>query len=109
MLLIPSCPRELNPQQRTCPVDITAQPWFAPATTSTTVPVNPSTTPAATLPVVAALVPNWPLAFEPKHFTESLLINAHVNSVPAVITVDVPPMSTAVGAELDAVVSSCPN
>ena len=58
VLLIPSWPRELNPQQRTCPVDITAQPWLAPATTSTTVPVNPSTTPGVALPVVAELVPN---------------------------------------------------
>ena len=42
---IPNCPKSFFPQQRTCPVDITAHAWLAPATTSTTVPVRPVTTP----------------------------------------------------------------
>jgi hypothetical protein len=42
-LPIPNCPKSFSPQQRTCPVDITAHAWLVPATTSTTVPVSPVT------------------------------------------------------------------
>ena len=63
---IPNCPKSLSPQQRTCPVDITAHAWLVPAVTSTTVPTRPVTTAAVSRTEPEAPEPNWPLALSPK-------------------------------------------
>ena len=63
---IPNCPKSLSPQQRTCPVDITAHAWLVPVVTSTTVPVRPVTTAAVSRTEPEAPEPNWPLALSPK-------------------------------------------
>lgn len=63
---IPNCPKSLSPQQRTCPVDITAHAWLVPVVTSITVPVRPVTTAAVSRTEPEAPEPNWPLALSPK-------------------------------------------
>ena len=55
---IPNCPKSLSPQQRTCPVDITAHAWLVPVVTSTTVPVRPVTTAAVSRTEPEAPEPN---------------------------------------------------
>ena len=80
---IPNCPKSLSPQQRTCPVDITAHAWLVPVVTSTTVPVRPVTTAAVSRTEPEAPEPNWPLALSPKQWTVAVDSNAHVNCPPA--------------------------
>ena len=55
---IPNCPKSLSPQQRTCPVDITAHAWLVPVVTSITVPVRPVTTAAVSRTEPATPEPN---------------------------------------------------
>ena len=55
---IPNCPKSLSPQQRTCPVDITAHAWLVPVVTSITVPVRPVTAAAVSRTEPATPEPN---------------------------------------------------
>jgi hypothetical protein len=89
LLLFPSSPSELVPQQRT-PVEVIAHVWAAPTWTEVT-PVKPGTSSGTMLQVslllqvVVVVAPSWPLEFHPQHLTPPAVVTAQVWSSSAAI------------------------
>src|SRR5437867_62287 len=82
----PSCPKALEPQQRTVPSARSAQVWSAPAAIAVTLSSPGTVTGERSLARVAAEpTPICPLKFLPQHFTVPLSMRAQVWPLPVVI------------------------